>query len=218
MFRRRAVSLTFRAAQFVDPLDMFPANPVCAHWICRRRGHSALRRQQRGHNVIGIRRLRKVVRRSNLDRCHCSRNRPVAGQDDDAAVIPAFANALDHVQAVAVFKPQVDNRVCRRPRGRGRRPSSDRVGCFDVKAPFFHCPSQASQERLVVVHDQERWVWSNLFRHLFNRFGSGKAIRWPARRQIFRTRQGMPRSPQSPPPYPRGENTSRTRSRGTSGR
>ena len=96
-------------AQFIDALDMLPANAIGRHRVFWRFGSSAFAREKRLFDVIGVGGLGEIIKRAGFDRRHCGRDIAIAGQHHDAAVFPNVVNGVDDLQTVAIFKPQIDN-------------------------------------------------------------------------------------------------------------
>ena len=105
--RLRDIAIT----QFINALNMFPPHAVCRHRIVGWRRKCIAPRQKCIGNIIGVGGFRKIVRRTDLDRRDRRRDRPVPGQNHDAAIGAPLAQRLDDVQPVAILKPQVDDRI-----------------------------------------------------------------------------------------------------------
>ncbi len=141
--------------EFIDPLDVLPAHAVRTHRVRGRRRHFIVWCQQGGGHIIGVSGFGEIVGRTDLYSGHRRGNGAVSRQDHDAAVRPALTNAFDHVEAVAIFEPQIHDRIGRRSGRRNRTAGGNGIRCLHGETALFHCARQPLQKRLVVIHNQK---------------------------------------------------------------
>ncbi len=154
-------------AHLVDALDVLPAHAVGRHRIRRQLGLVSAGREQRGDDVVGVRRLREIIDRAHLHRGHRGGDVAIAGQHDGAGFGALLLQRRDDIEAIAVAEPQIDH--CEGGCGLADLGETvrDAVTRRHRKAARFHGARQALQKRLVVLHDEKRAVG------LFVEFGDG---------------------------------------------
>jgi hypothetical protein len=74
------------AAEFVDALDVFPANAVSRHRVFWWFRFFIGRREQRFDDVFGIGRFGEIIERASFDCGDCGGDGAVSGQHHDAAL------------------------------------------------------------------------------------------------------------------------------------
>ncbi len=95
------------AACLVDVLDVLPAYAICRHGMLRRLGLATLRREQRGDDVVRIRRFGEIVDGAEL---HCTdggSDIAVARQNDRARIGPLLLERRNDVQAAPIIESHV---------------------------------------------------------------------------------------------------------------
>ena len=149
-------------AEFINPLDVLPSNPVGTHRVLGRRRKAVAPRKQRRCHIVRVGGFREIVRSPDLHRGNSGRDGAITCQDDDPSVLPALANALHDVQPVAVLQTQVHHCKGRRTRRGDGRSGRHGLGRLDLEAPLLHRPRQPLQERLVIVDDQQGLVGTDV--------------------------------------------------------
>ncbi|MNQ91452.1 hypothetical protein D3C85_1068340 [compost metagenome] len=136
---------------------MLPAHPVGAHRVFRRLGGFAGREQGLDH-VVGVGGLLHIVDGAGLDRRDGGGDGAIAGQHDDAGVLAALADGLDHLQAVAVLQPHVQHGEGGDRDAQGVAGLGHRTRQSHVEAPGFQRPTEAGAQGRVVVQQQQGLV------------------------------------------------------------
>jgi hypothetical protein len=89
-------------AQFVNALDMLPADAVGRHWIFRRLDLSAVEREQGRGNIIGVDRLGEIVNGAELYRVHRGSDVALARENDGARFRTPLLHRRNNVETVSV--------------------------------------------------------------------------------------------------------------------
>ena len=95
--------------ELIHALNMFPTHAVSTHRVFGRWGEIIITGQKRGGYVICIRWFRQIISRANLYRSDRSCNRTITRQNDNPRIGPFRAECFHNIQAIAIFKPQIDN-------------------------------------------------------------------------------------------------------------
>src|SRR5262249_62368664 len=82
----------------------------------------------------------------------------VAGKDEGGGIGPAAVERRDHVEAIAVLEPHVDDGKSGRGGFELAQPLGDRFGGGYREAAAFHGGGEPLQERFVVFNDQQRAI------------------------------------------------------------
>ena len=113
---------------------------------------------ERRDDVIGVCRLREIIKGADLDRHHGGGDRAVAGEDDAARVgAPRFEGPHD-VEPATVAQFEVDDRERRRRRLDSGERFADAHRGSRGEAPSGHRPGQSVAKHLIVIDDQQRFV------------------------------------------------------------
>ncbi|MNN35701.1 hypothetical protein D3C81_1495600 [compost metagenome] len=136
---------------------MLPAHPVGAHGVFRRLGGFPDREQGLDH-IVGVGGLLHIVDGAGLDRRHCGGDGAIAGQHDDAGVLAALADGLDHLEAVAVLQPHVQNGEGGDRDAQGVAGLGHGTGQGDLETAGFQRSAHAGAQGRVVVEQQQGLV------------------------------------------------------------
>ena len=148
----------------IDALDVFPPDAIGGHRELWRGWQQAITGQQRGFNYVGVCGLGQVVVRAQLYRGDGRSNVAVAGQHHHPAVRAGFCQRRDHIEAVAVFEPQVDHGESGGIDRGGFFAVLDRVGGHGFEPAPLERARQPFGKACVVIHDQQAAIHVTLQR------------------------------------------------------
>ncbi len=137
---------------------MLPADAVRRHGILRGLRLVLRRCGERRQDVLGVGRLGQIVHRPKLHRGNGGGDIAVAGEHQRTAIGPGLLQHSDDLKPAAVLKAHVHDSIG------GRRLSDCGLARFEglrgayLIATGFHRFGEPGQERLVVIHNQERVV------------------------------------------------------------
>ena len=115
-------------------------------------------RQQAIGHVIGIRRLREIIDRTELHGRYRSRDVAIACQYNGTSIRPHARELCDHIKTCAVFETHINNCECRRLGTDQLNALSDRMAETDFKASRLHGSHETLQKRAIIIDDHERAV------------------------------------------------------------
>lgn len=144
-----------------DMVNVRPAHVVSGTRMFWRFRMFSIRRRQRLFEIVRIGGLGKVINRPGFDGGDGAWNIAVSAEDDDPGILTRFMQGVDHVEAAAVIKTEVDDSVIRRILRCDSNRLADAGGERRFKSSPFHGPSQTGAQGVVIINNQKRSMLHN---------------------------------------------------------